>query len=124
MMSRHILTPRPGQPEIVAIVVGWDRPLQTFFAQVFARTEAEPDEGEATIWVGTEPGELATPEAAIAVIAPFADVPDTLASLPDAEMRAGRDSADGGLQFDMKRRPVGAVTCIPHGPRGEKRPGG
>ena len=70
-MSRHILTPRPDQPEIVAIVVGWDRPLQTFFAQVFARTEAEPDEGEATIWVGTEPGELATPEAAIAVIAAF-----------------------------------------------------
>src|SRR3546814_12462045 len=60
MMSRHILTPRPGQPEIVAIVVGWDRPLQTFFAQVFARTEAEPDGGEATIWVGTVPGEPAT----------------------------------------------------------------
>ena len=46
-MSRHILTPRPDQPEIVAIVVGWDRPLQTFFAQVFARTEAEPESWEA-----------------------------------------------------------------------------
>lgn len=108
-MSRHILTPRPDQPEIVAIVVGWDRPLQTFFAQVFARTEAGPDEGEATLWVGTEPGELATPEAAIAVIAPFADVPDTLALLLETEMRAGRDSADGALQSEMKRRLFGSI---------------
>jgi hypothetical protein len=73
------------------------------------RTEAEPDEGEATIWVGTEPGELATPEAAIAVIALFADVPDTLASLLDAEMRAGRASADGALQSEMKRRLFGSI---------------
>ncbi len=37
--------------------VGWDRPLQTFFAQVIFATEDEPDEGEALIWVGTEPSE-------------------------------------------------------------------
>lgn len=60
-MSRHILTPRPDQPEIVAIVVGWDRPLQTFFAQVFARTEAEPDEGEATIWSEPSPANSQRP---------------------------------------------------------------
>lgn len=48
--------------------------------RALASTEEEPEEGEATIWLGTEPGELPTPEAAIVVVAPYAEVPDTLAA--------------------------------------------
>ncbi len=55
-MSRYDLKSRPDMPDVVRAAVGWDRPLQTFFAQVFFRTTDEPDEGEALIWVGTEPG--------------------------------------------------------------------
>src|SRR3546814_11655619 len=85
-MSRYELTPRNDQPDVIKAVVGWDRPLQTYFAQVFTRTEAEPEEGEATIWHGTEPGELLTPEAALAVVAPYAEVPETLAARLYADM--------------------------------------
>src|SRR3546814_12013224 len=74
IMSRYELTPRNDQPDVIKAVVGWDRPLQTYFAQVFTRTEAEPEEGEATTWHGTEPGELLPPEAALAVVAPYAQV--------------------------------------------------
>lgn len=84
-MSRHDLQPKADQPHVVRATVGWDRPLQTFFAQVFFRTEDEPDEGEALIWLGTEPGEMLTPEAVIAVVAPHVEMPPDLAERLDAE---------------------------------------
>src|SRR3546814_7418766 len=46
IMSRYELTPRNDQPDVIKAVVGWDRPLQTYFAQVFTRTEAEPERSE------------------------------------------------------------------------------
>lgn len=108
-MSRYELTPRDDQPEIIQVVVGWDRPLQTFFAQVFTRTEAEPEEGEATIWLGTEPGELPTPEAAITVVAPYAEVPDTLAARLENDMRGTVGVRDGAHQAEAKRRLFGSL---------------
>ncbi len=56
-MSRYDLEAKAEQPA----VIGWDRPLQTYSAQVFTRTKAKPKEGEATIWLGTVPGELPRP---------------------------------------------------------------
>src|SRR3546814_11538199 len=64
IMSRYELTPRNDQPDVIKAVVGWARPLQTYFAQVFTSTEAEPEAGAATIWPGTEPGELLPTDAA------------------------------------------------------------
>ena len=49
-MSRHDLQPKADQPHVVRATVGWDRPLQTFFAQVFFRTEDEPEEGEVSLF--------------------------------------------------------------------------
>lgn len=108
-MSRHELSPRSGSKSVVKAVVGWDRPLQTFFVQVFTRTKAEPDEGEATVWHGTEPGELATPEAAIALAAPFVDVPPGLADMLAADMRGTIGMKDGAHQSGMKRRLFGPL---------------
>ncbi len=107
-MSRHDLQPRGDQPTVIKATVGWDRPLQTFFAQVFFATEDEPEEGEALIWQGTEPGELPTPEAAIAVVAPHAIVPDDLASRLNAEMRETIGIADGQHQTLAKRNLFGS----------------
>lgn len=108
-MSRYELTPRNDLPDVIQAVVGWDRPLQTFFAQVFTRTEAEPKEGEATIWLGTEPGELPTPEAAIAVVAPYAEVPETLAAQLQDDMRGTTRVRDGAHQVAAKRRLFGSI---------------
>lgn len=106
-MSRHELKPKPDQPSVIKAVIGWDRPLQTFFAQVFTPTEAE--EGEATIWLGTEPGELASPEAAIAVVAPYAIIPDDLADRLQAEMQATVGIKDGAHQQAAKRQMFGSI---------------
>lgn len=108
-MSRHDLQPKADQPDVVSAVVGWDRPLQTFFAQVFIRTEDEPDEGEALIWVGTAPGELPTAEAAIAVIAPYAVMPADLADRLTADMRATVGVKDGRYQAAAKQRLFGTI---------------
>ncbi len=108
-MSRHDLQPKAENPDVVRVTVGWDRPLQTFFAQVFFRTEAEEDEGEPLIWRGTEPGELATAEAAIAVVALYADIPGDLADRLTAEMRSTAGIKDGRHQAAAKRSLFGSI---------------
>lgn len=100
-MSRYELKAKPSSGAIKA-VVGWDRPLQTFFAQVFTATVDEPDEGEATIWQGTEPGELATPEAAIVLVANHAEIPGDLAERLAADMRSAIGVKDGAHQARAK----------------------
>ena len=113
-MSRHRLPPRPECPEVLRAVVGFDRPLQTLFAQVFSHTreaddpEAESarddnEDGEILLWVGTEPGELLDPEAAIALVAPYALIPDDLAARLRADMDAAAGQRDGAHQIEVKR---------------------
>lgn len=73
------------------------------------RTDDESDEGEALIWRGTEPGDLPTAEAAIAVVAIYADIPDGLAEQLEAEMRATIGVKDGQHQVATKRRLFGTI---------------
>jgi hypothetical protein len=122
-MSRHRLAPRPECPQVLRAVVGFDRPLQTLFAQVFSRTPEAEDpeagsarddneegeqEGEILLWVGTEPGELLDPEAAIALVAPYALIPDDLAARLRADMDATAGQRDGAHQIEVKRMLFGS----------------
>lgn len=107
-MSRYELKPRAGNG-VIKVVIGWDRPLQTFFAQVFTPTEEEPEEGEATIWLGTEPGELSSPEAAIRVVEAYADIPETLGQSLEDDMRASVGVKDGSHQAEAKKRLFGSI---------------
>lgn len=75
-MSRYELKPRSDTPRVVRAVVGWDRPLQTYFAQVFTRDDE--GEEEATVWEGTSLRELPRAEDALAIVLPHAIVPDDL----------------------------------------------
>jgi hypothetical protein len=51
-MSRHsIPTLHPHHD----VVVGWDPPLRTFFAQVFDRN-IEDEDDQIVMWVGADPG--------------------------------------------------------------------
>ena len=108
-MSRHDLPPKPGIAGVVKATIGWDRPLQTFFAQVFFATEDEPEEGEALVWVGTEPGELLTVEAAIEIVAPHAIVPEDLAARLTADIAATVGVRDSARQAAVKRSQFGSV---------------
>lgn len=101
-MSRHELRPLPGSAPVTRGVVGWDRPLQTFFAQLFSINEE--DEEEAHIWVGTFPQELASAGAAIAVVKASCHVPADLAAILETERLASLGTGDGPQQADMKQR--------------------
>lgn len=104
-MSRHSLQPLPGLGAIYEVAIGWDRALATFFVIVFGAPDDDDDDGFAggdhsdelspLLWEGTAPGAFSTPEAAIALAASYATIPDGLAA------RLARDrllerSAPGG----------------------------
>jgi hypothetical protein len=55
-MSRHELTPRDPAHKVI---VGWDHPLQTFFAQVIDRAkEAAGQEEKFVLWRGCKLREI------------------------------------------------------------------
>lgn len=109
-MSCHPLSPRPEAPDVLRAFVGWDRPLQTFFSQVFIRSDDPEDEdGVLFFWKGTEPGELSTPEAAIELVSQFALVPSDLAATLRSEMDATRSERDGPHQAEMKKLLFGSI---------------
>lgn len=53
-MSRHTLVGKDHNHEVV---VGWDRPLESFFVQVYDKSKAGTD-GELIVWKGTSYREL------------------------------------------------------------------
>ena len=85
-MSRHTLDPHKARHEVV---VGWDPPLNTFFAQVLD-TEAEDDLDYEVLWIGTSFDEVPDPARVIAAVQPFAAVPDgLLATLQQDRIEGG-----------------------------------
>jgi hypothetical protein len=80
-MSRYsILAQQPG----LTVIVGWDNPLQTLFAQVFDPS-IEDDEAACLLWIGTAPETIPTVAALQAQLAGWATIP------PDIVDRLVRD---------------------------------
>ena len=77
-MSRHSI---PSKDPNHTVVVGWDPPLQTFFAQVrFVEVElADDDEAEPEYFLdeGNTFQQHPILDNLLHLLAPFADVPDT-----------------------------------------------
>lgn len=101
-MSHHELRPLVRGGTVTRGVVGWDRPLQSFFAQLFSINEEGED--EAHIWVGTFPRELDSASAALAIVKDECVIPDGLAAILETERLASLGTADGRAQVDAKRR--------------------
>ena len=85
-MSRY--TFEGNRPEL-SIVVGWDNPLKTYFAQVW--DGGGPGQGELRLWVGAGRDRVPTAEALAELVAPYGDIPaDVLEQLEeDYELRTG-----------------------------------
>ena len=80
-MSRYsISAQQPG----LTVIVGWDNPLQTLFAQVFDPS-IEDDEAACLLWIGTVPEAIPTVAALQAQLAGWAMIP------PDIVDRLVRD---------------------------------
>lgn len=79
-MSRHTL-PSTADPEL-DIAVGWDPPMQTFFAQVRdPRIEEDGDADPVIFWTGTQHFEhrgVQGLRVVIDLLAPWAEVPEGL----------------------------------------------
>ena len=93
-MSRHTFTGNAG----TTVAIGWDRPLGSFFIQVIRPHPTMEGEDEMVEWQGTEPGELPTAAAAIAIGAPYADLPDTLGATLETDRMKTLGSFDGPAQ--------------------------
>ena len=72
-MSRHLVPALPG----LEIVVGWDPPMQSFYAQVWDR-RVDPDDPAAELaWVGCSPREIQEPERVVEIVGHWASrIPD------------------------------------------------
>lgn len=72
-MTRHLLTPYPDAA--VEVVVGFDRPLDTYFAQVITQT---PDgEDELLVWKGALE-RIPEPHQVLDAVRPYAPIPAAL----------------------------------------------
>jgi len=74
-MSRHELDPLNPVHEVT---VGWDPPMETYFAQVFDTAGDEENGTCEVLWIGTGFREVLNPAAVIAAVAPVASLPADL----------------------------------------------
>jgi hypothetical protein len=85
-MSCHELRAMPNAVVVTRGLIGWDRPLQTFFVQMFSINE---EGGEsAHLWIGRHPHEIDTAVSAIAIVSGDCVIPQGLAATLEAERRA------------------------------------
>ena len=70
-MSRYSI---PAQQLGLTVIVGWDNPLTTFFAQVFDPS-IEDDEEACLLWIGTAREAISTVAALQAQLAGWATIP-------------------------------------------------
>jgi hypothetical protein len=73
-MSRYNV---PAQQPGLTVIVGWDNPLTTFFAQVFDPS-IEEDVEACLLWIGTAPEAIPTVAALQAQLAGWATIPDDI----------------------------------------------
>jgi hypothetical protein len=71
-MSRYGLTPHPYCQGYLC-VIGWDRALATYFAQVIATSDHDDD--IEVFWQGTDHAEYPRPDTLLTAIAQWAVVP-------------------------------------------------
>lgn len=84
-MSRHRIK---GKQSRQRIIVGWDRPLNTFFVQVWDTPRAT----ELLLWVGTNTAEVPTIAGLAELLRPYADLSSCMRSRL-AEDQAAEGSA-------------------------------
>lgn len=63
------------------VVVGWDSPLETFFAQVYDYSDTDDDDCDPLIeWIGTEVNEIGSVEMLADMIEPYCYMPPGVAN--------------------------------------------
>lgn len=81
-MSRHELSAHDGY----SVVVGWDPPLCTFFAQVW--DQHKPEDDDEVLWIGFTPGEIRDAKQVVDAVRPWAKIPAGLVDKLTADAEA------------------------------------
>jgi len=99
-MTRYSVNPFSGRFEIT---IGWDRPLNSYFAQVHDLEVSDDDESDpVVVWVGATHSEILTPEALQLHIARYATIPDEIMQTLRDDRVATLDIGDTRLQRTMR----------------------
>lgn len=87
-MSRHeILAKNPNHK----VIVGWDHPLLTYFAQVIDRQKEEDDDDDKmVVWVGCSPREIYEIGQLEQIVRPYAPLSDELKTTLYGDKDEGR----------------------------------
>ncbi len=101
MSSRNTIPPRQSG---LTVVVGWDNPLRTFFAQVDRQQDDDDPRDPTLLWVGCAPGEILRAEALVQPLAPYAELTDAHLAKLRADRAADADRAPSPLQRAMLAR--------------------
>ena len=83
-MSRFAI---PGKHPELSVAVGWDEPLQTFFAQV---ERPGSDSDALVLWLGTRYHEHTRPETMAAALSPYADLEPLIVERLNVDRRTER----------------------------------
>ena len=94
-MSRYDI---PTRDPSLSAVVGWDNPLQSYFAQVLRLETADDDEDNVLLWVGAAPREVVTVEDLARHLAPFAALAPQIAEQLRADRAAKLGQAPTAVQ--------------------------
>ena len=97
-MSRNSIPARkPG----LSVVVGWDNPLGTFFAQVHRHQDDDDPRDPTLLWIGTAPGEIQRPADLVGPLAPYAELTESHLAQLRADRAADADRGPSPLQRTM-----------------------
>lgn len=101
-MSRYDIPTRdPG----LSAVVGWDNPLQSYFAQVMRPEVADDADDPILLWVGAAPREVVSVEDLARHLSPFADLAPEVAE----QLRADRAARLGQAPTAVQQAPLSVI---------------
>src|SRR3954451_9231344 len=93
-MSQHVMD---SSREGMEILIGWDQPMNTFFAQVWAKRDDE----EPVVWLGNAFDQVQEPEEMAEDLEPFGAMPDDLLAVLRADRAVGDEEKSVQQWADM-----------------------
>jgi hypothetical protein len=99
IMSRHTIV---SFSDCFEVTIGWDRPLNSFFAQVQYLKIADGEQDPVVVWVGASYSEIPRPEDLQAHIAGFAVIPVEMLDALRADRNATLDRGNTKLQRELR----------------------
>jgi hypothetical protein len=101
MSSRRSIPARA--PDLI-VVVGWDNPLSTFFAQVERVQDADDQREPVLLWIGSLLGEATQAEQLVDPLAPYAELTPEFVERLRADRAADADRGPSVLQRVARAR--------------------